>query len=616
MFKKINLSAVFLLCFFTVLGQQTLKRPQIHSHNDYHKSVPFYEAYINGASSIEIDVFIHEDELFVAHDFDKIKEINTFEKLYVKPLLSLLNRGAFPKEFNASPLQYLFDIKSDDSIGCLKKLEEVCAKYPQIFGGGIKPSLVNFIITGNRPAPKTYKNYSDFILFDGRPYENYSEMELEKIGLISDNFRNYSAWNGKGRLIDRDMDTLNFVILKVHSLKKPIRFWATPDSKSSWEAFYQLGVDFVNTDNTKAVSAYFENAQASRYTSLNGHKVNFSEKADFGKVKNVILMIGDGMGLAQLSAGLLANKGELYMSKFSNYGFSMTQATDDFTTDSAAGGTAMATGNKTKNRYIGLDSSGEPLESLVDLSSKKGMKTGIVTTDNLVGATPSAFYGHQLDRDMSRGIVNDFIHSNVDLFIGNGKEKLEDLFNNGVATIRKNGYSPVVDSFEGLKHKEGVKPVVLVSNTDAKGEDGNPLMIKKMAKTAIKYLNQDNETGFFLMVESAKIDSGGHNNSTEQVIEELLAFDKAIGEVLKFAQEDGNTLVIVTADHETGGMSLPQGNKIEGMVQGMFHSHDHTGIAVPVMAYGAGANEFTGIYQNVEIFNKIISLLEITIEKK
>jgi alkaline phosphatase len=228
-----------------------------------------------------------------------------------------LNRGEFSNESNVNPLQYLFDIKSDDSIGCLKKLEEVCAKYPQIFGGGIKPSLVNFIITGNRPEPKVYKNYSEFILFDGRPYEVYTEKELEKIGLISDNFRKYSRWNGKGRLIDKDMDTLIYVISKVHALKKPIRFWATPDSKSSWEAFFQLGVNFVNTDNTKAVSTYFENAETSRYFSPNGHHVDFLEKTDFGKVKNVILMIGDGMGLAQLSAGLLANKGELYMSKFS-----------------------------------------------------------------------------------------------------------------------------------------------------------------------------------------------------------------------------------------------------------------------------------------------------------
>ena len=244
------------------------------------------------------------------------------------------------------------------------------------------------------------------------------------------------------------------------------------------------------------------------------------------------------------------------------------------------------------------------------------MKAGIVTTDNLVGATPSAFYGHQSDRDMSEGIVNDFIHSNVDLFIGNGKEKLEALFDNGIHAIRKNGYSPVIDSFENLRPQEGVKPVVLVSNTDANGEGGNPLMMKKMATTAIKYLNQNNDNGFFLMVESAKIDSGGHNNSTEQVIEELLAFDKAVGEVIKFAEKEGHTLVIVTADHETGGMSLPQGNKINGMVQGMFHSHDHTGIAVPVMAYGAGANEFSGIYQNIEIFNKILSLLNSKIEKE
>ena len=118
--------------------------------------------------------------------------------------------------------------------------------------------------------------------------------------MISDNFRKYSRWNGKGRLIDKDMDTLIHVISKVHTLKKPIRFWATPDSKSSWEVFHQLGVDFVNTDNTKAVSAYFENAQTSRYFSPNGHTVDFSENATFGKVKYIKLIVKDlGIGIAE-----------------------------------------------------------------------------------------------------------------------------------------------------------------------------------------------------------------------------------------------------------------------------------------------------------------------------
>jgi alkaline phosphatase len=594
----------------SIFGQNTGANPLIHSHNDYLNEVPFYEAFINGASSIEMDIHYYKDELYVAHDFDEIIDTYTFEELYIKPLQMLVHRGVFPEKGNKNPLIYLFDIKSNNSITCLKKLESICSKYPEIFGSNSKPSLVNFIISGNRPSPKDFGLFSSFILFDGRPHVNYSSAELKKVGLISENFRKFSRWNGKGRLIKEDLDTIEQIISKVHALGKPIRFWATPDSKSSWDALAQLKVDFVNTDNTKALSEFYKKRENSRFKSPNGHAVYPLDLPSFGPIKNVILMIGDGMGLAQLSSGLLANKGVLNMGNFQHYGFSMTQAADDFTTDSAAGGTAMASGVKTKNRYIGMDAKGQPIQSLVDLAYNKGLKTGIVTTDNLTGATPSAFYAHQIERDLSRNIVDDFTKSTVDLFIGNGKRALDSLFDKGVEVLRKNGFVPLIDEFN-LSNSSLSRPVLLVSNTKANGRNGDPTILKKMTNTAINYLNKDDDQGFFLMIESSKIDSGGHNNFTEQVVEEVLAFDKAIGEVLKFAQQEGNTLVIVTADHETGGMSLPQGNIEEGIVQGMYHSTDHTGIAVPVMAYGPGSNLFRGIYQNTEIYHKIVSLLRL-----
>ena len=610
MIKQIGLLVGIACWSLSIFGQHENPNPFIHSHNDYLRELPFYEAYINGASSIEMDIHHHNDELYVAHDFDKIIESYTFEELYIKPLLTLIHRGVFPKNEGDKPLQYLFDIKSKNSISCLNKLETICAKYPEIFGNNTKPSLINIVITGNRPPPKKFDLFSNFIQFDGRPNEIYSKLELDKIGLISENFRKYSRWNGKGRLIKKDLDTIEQIISKVHSLGKPIRFWATPDSKSSWDAFSQLGVDFVNTDNTKAVSEFYQKAKKSRFQSTNGHAVLPLESKPLKPIKNVILMIGDGMGLAQLSSGLLANKGVLNMGSFEHYGFLMTQPADDFTTDSAAGGTAMATGVKTNNRYIGMDDQGQPVESILVLAHNNNLKTGIVTTDNLTGATPSAFYAHQIERDLSRNIVDDFTKSTVDLFIGNGKRALDSLFDKGVEVLRKNGFVPLIDEFN-LSDAPLSRPVLLVSNTKANGRNGDPTILKKMTNTAINYLNKDNDQGFFLMIESSKIDSGGHNNFTEQVVEEVLAFDKAIGEVLKFAQQEGNTLVIVTADHETGGMSLPQGNIEEGIVQGMYHSTDHTGIAVPVMAYGPGSNLFRGIYQNTEIYHKIVSLLRL-----
>lgn len=606
---KINYFLPVLLLYTSIfLGQNFDKSPLIHSHNDYQRPIPFYEAYVNGASSIEIDVHLSKGELYVAHDFEDIQTNRTFQELYIKPLLGLLKNGLIDSSINGRSLQYLVDIKSE-SYNTLVKLISIISHYPELFGDGTNSGLVQVIISGNGPKPKGYAKYPSFIMFDGRPNIDYSAKELNRIALISTNFRKHSVWNGKGRLIDKDLEKVNKVISSAHNIGKPIRFWATPDSKSSWEALSQLGVDYLNTDNPKAVSQYFKDAKKSKYISVNQHQVIKPQERFFDKTKNVILMIGDGMGLAQISSGLLANKGQLYMGVLKNYGFSMTQSADDFTTDSAAGATAMATGVKTKNRYIGMDSNGNPVESLTVLSHKNRMKSGIVTTDNLTGATPSAFYAHQLERDLSKNIINDFIESDIDLFMGNGKSVIDSHFDVGIEVLRKNKFNPIIDEFNDLSNNYNSKPVVLISNTNAQGTDGNPLLIKQMTNSAINYLNKDNKNGFFLMIESAKIDSGGHDNNIEQVVEEVLSFDKAIGEALKFAQNDGNTLVIITADHETGGMSLPQGNIESGMVQSMFHSHDHTGIVVPIMAYGPGANLFSGIYQNTEIYHKIVSLL-------
>ncbi len=610
MLKKISLWIGILLVTSMIFGQSIKNHPFIHSHNDYQRSMPFYEAFINGASSIEMDIHLLRGELYVSHDVEDIKEGYTIEELYIKPLLLLLQRRQLDSYTAGVPLQYLVDIKSE-SHSTLAKLVLICSKYPELFGDGRLAAPVQLVISGNSPQPKDYDKYPNFIKFDGRPYINYTTKQLSRIALISDNFKNYSHWNGKGRLIDQDLEKIEKIISYVHNLGKPIRFWATPDSKSSWEAFFQLGVDYINTDNTKAVSEYFKRAKNSRYKSVNQHDVIELEERSFSETKNVILMIGDGMGLAQLSAGLLANKGQLYMGTVQNYGFLLTQSADDFTTDSAAGATAMATGVKTKNRFIGMDDKGNPVESLVVIAHKNNMKTGIITTDDLTGATPSSFYAHQLDRDMSINIVNDFTESDIDLFIGNGKRALDSLFEKGIEAVRKNGFTPIIDQLDHLSDYQNSKPVVFISNTNAMGKDGNPLLLKNMTSSAIDFLNSENKNGFFLMVESAYIDSGGHHNNIEQVVEEVLSFDKAVGIALEFAQKEGNTLVIITADHETGGMSLPQGNFANGMVQAMFHSKDHTGIIVPVMAYGPGAHLFSGMYQNVEIYHKIVSLLEL-----
>ena len=325
--------------------------------------------------------------------------------------------------------------------------------------------------------------------------------------------------------------------------------------------------------------------------------------------KNVILLIGDGMGISHLFAGLTANRGNLFIENCRYIGFSKTASFNRYVTDSAAGGTAISTGKKTYNGAIGVDANKNPIKTILEEASEKGLATGLVSTSSITHATPASFIAHQPSRSMEEAIATDFLKTDIDVFIGGGYDfftKRED-GRNLVDELVQKGYT-VERELSKIENYTGKK---LAGLTAPKGnprvsERGNMLPVS--TRTALNVL-QHNKKGFFLMVEGSFIDSGGHGNNTVQVVEEMLDFDQAVGKALEFAAENGETLVIVTADHETGGMAVNDGSFETGMVKGTYTSTGHTGVMVPIFAYGPGASEFIGIMENTDIHTKMRKLL-------
>jgi alkaline phosphatase len=365
--------------------------------------------------------------------------------------------------------------------------------------------------------------------------------------------------------------------------------------------------------NTFAQDAYLDaNTEDIEKTYLGGETYNvktFKHEFTTDKPKNIILLIGDGMGVSHVFSGLTANKGHLFLENFKHIGFSLTQSADKYITDSAAGGTALSTGVRTLNGAVGVDAKLKPVPTILEEAEEKGLATGLVSTATITHATPATFIAHQAQRSMYEEIALDFLKTDIDVFIGGGRAHF---------TQRKDGRN-LVDELKtkGYQYEEGVAGIKRVKKGKLAGlinegpvgrlaERGD--MLPASTKTAINILD-NNEKGFFLMVEGAQIDWGGHAQSTIYIVEDMLDFDKTIGEALKFAAKDGETLVIVTADHETGGMAITGGIMKDGIVKAGYPTKGHTAVMVPIFSYGPGAQEFTGIMKNTDIHAKMKKLL-------
>ncbi|MGK0412132.1 MAG: alkaline phosphatase [Polaribacter sp.] len=336
--------------------------------------------------------------------------------------------------------------------------------------------------------------------------------------------------------------------------------------------------------------------------------------------KNVILLIADGTGLSQVSAAFYFKDEAPNYERFKHIGLIKTSSSRQDITDSAAGATAFASGVKTYNGAIGVADDSTEVSTIIEIAALNKIKSGVVATSSIVHATPASFYAHAFKRRFYEEIAADLVASEVDFFAGgginffnkrkDGKDLLKVLeakdFN--IDTIALGDFNSIKDY-----KKAGY---LLAADGMPKMLEGRGDYLSSATELGIQFLNK-NEDNFFLMVEGSQVDWGGHSNDADYLISELIDFDDAVGKALDFAEKDGNTLVIVTADHETGGFTLASTlkNRADGTsysdyseITPTFSTGGHSATLIPVFAYGPGAAEFSGIYENTEIFHKIISL--------
>jgi alkaline phosphatase len=407
-----------------------------------------------------------------------------------------------------------------------------------------------------------------------------------------------TSWNGLGRIPEPELREVKRVADSLHRRGFKVRFWGNADTKTLWQSFIKIGVDYINTDRPADLAAFLARRERWSYNDAARHAPYAPDYRSDGSAKsprNVILLISDGAGLNHLWAAATANGGDLNVTRFRHTGFLQTNPFDDYNTDSAAAGTAIASGSKTRNRYIGVDPSGRPLPSIAEHLAARGFATGVVTNDNLTGATPAAFYAHVRERNQSDSIAADLLRSPLTLAVGGAPRAL-------ARETSLDGFTLVRDAALLETIPAGERAICFDRDS------GNLRVIEQAFDAAVKRLAAA-PRGFFLMVEGARVDAGGHANDLALCIDEYLSFDRVAGKALQFADADGRTLVIVTSDHETGGLIPIDGDYAAGYLLADFATVDHTGAPVPLLAYGPGAQHFTGFLQNSDLFARIAKLL-------
>ena len=325
---------------------------------------------------------------------------------------------------------------------------------------------------------------------------------------------------------------------------------------------------------------------------------------------NVILMIGDGMGLTQVSSIYQSENETVHFERFNHVGLLKTSSSREKVTDSAASATAYSAGIKTYNGAIGVNDDEERVDLITERIRKHDVKSGLIATSSITHATPAAFYAHVASRNMHERIAYNMPTSSIDFFAGGGLKYFtvrEDNINI-YRVLERTGF--VMDSTSlnpsSTLSTENKYGYLLAQDALPRWGDGRGDFLVDASLRAIEYLSMG-PNGFFLMVEGSQIDWGGHDNDFAYLSQELNDFNKAIGASLDFAEAHGNTLVLVTADHETGGLALPGGDTYQ-TIQPTFSTGGHTATMIPILAFGPGAESFGGIYENNELYHKVLAV--------
>ena len=433
------------LTFLVTLAAYAQQQPIIyHSHNDYNRTVPFWEAYSQHCASFEADVFLQDGEILVAHNRKDVTAERSLRKMYIEPIVKTFREnGGRMWKGSDDRLQLVVDLKTGESLPGVIALAE---EYPDVF---TTENGVKIVITGDEPAPEDFGKWPAWLWFDGDFKDgklNYTPEQLKRIAMISTDFRKFARnWNGKGRMINSELEAVTKAIETAHEAGKPIRFWDAPEGTTAYFTFHKLGVDFFNTDYPAQCALFFSNwtnknfrigrhavqagvtgtkrlDKATRdFQGFQNEKMQLSKgievysptyrnDASNKKIKNVIFLIGDGMGLGQILSGAYANGRDLSMLRMKMMGLQFYNPNDDFIGDSASGGSALATGELSWTRHIAANEDGSvEYPNLCDYFHAQGKATGVVTLGDLADATPSVFYAHTAERDSIDKVTSDDI---------------------------------------------------------------------------------------------------------------------------------------------------------------------------------------------------------------
>lgn len=338
-----------------------------------------------------------------------------------------------------------------------------------------------------------------------------------------------------------------------------------------------------------------------------------NKKAIEEKPLNLVIFIGDGMGVTQVYSAMTRSGFNMTFPTFPVTGFSITRSADNYITDSAAGGSALSTGVKTRNGMLGLAPDSTLVPNLMEIAKVAGLSTGVVSTSYVTHATPAAFVAHDTLRNNYEDIAKWFLKGTADVFIGGGLNHFTVRKDSADLTVdlREAGYE-VVYTLDEMNSSASMKLAGLMDKGHMPyiEEGRDPQFLADATAKAIEILSK-NTKGFVLMVEGSQIDFACHDNNMSRSVDETLDMDRAVKVAYDYAASNENTLIVVTADHETGGMSITGGSIDEKNVSGEFSTGGHTPVMVPVFAYGPGATAFSGVRENIELFDNFITLLKL-----
>lgn len=321
---------------------------------------------------------------------------------------------------------------------------------------------------------------------------------------------------------------------------------------------------------------------------------------------SIIVLLGDGMGIPQITAAWHENQ-HLNLQAFPYTGLLLTHTTDKFVTESGAAATAMFTGVKTKYGYQGIDPQGNDLESLYTYLKRKDYLTGIITSTFITDATLAALYSHGDNRYDYEKIALDFYHSYPDFAIGGGQDHFDNRSDqlNLIDSLSANGVNvqygetgiSEMNSLPTIGFMHSFRPPYLL--------DGRSDFLKSGSLKALELMG---DQPFFLFIEAALVDNAGHDMSIDNQVEETKELDILAGLMMNYAQSRENVLVLVVTDHESGALTLLQGSGMQYIPN--YAIDEHSGNMVATFAYGPGAENFTGMMDNREIYYRLLDLID------